>query len=177
MCKSVLIWTLKSTCSVQESYCQILPRKHYNLHSLVAKRYLKCKKFYKSQSYVVYVLKKIRCLRINQKTLWQFHWMDHVFAHSCIFIWQYVKHTISITVLVCQPTIASVLIGFARVPQTKTRQKKKWNSEIWGWLYFGGHESCILCGILSEIYNRFKVDKMPILCSCFLQFHKFLSIW
>ena len=62
-CTDLNIWT----CSIQESYCQMLPRKHYNLHSLVAKRYLKWKKPYHPHNYVVYIPKKMRYLRINQK--------------------------------------------------------------------------------------------------------------
>ena len=99
-----------------------------------------------SNRYTQYVFVKYGLILINQKKLWQFHWMGHFFAHSCIFIWQYLKYTISITVLVCQSIIASVLIGFVRVSLTKTRQKEKWNLEIWGWFYFGGNESCILWG-------------------------------
>ena len=40
-----------------------LTQKTLNLHSLVTKRYLKWKKLYNSHNYVVYVLKKMRCLR------------------------------------------------------------------------------------------------------------------
>ena len=40
-----------------------LTQKTLNLHSLVTKRYLKWKKLYNSHNYVVYVLKKMKCLR------------------------------------------------------------------------------------------------------------------
>ena len=96
-----------------------------------------------SNRYTQYVFVNYGMILINEKKLLQLHWMGHFFAH-CIFIWQYVNYTVSITLLVCQSTIASFLIDFARELQTKTRQLEKWNSEIWGWLYFGGHESCIL---------------------------------
>ena len=43
--KNLLIQTLKSTCSIQERYCQILFRKHYKLYSTVINRYFRWKNF------------------------------------------------------------------------------------------------------------------------------------
>ena len=71
------------------NYCQVLRRKHYNLHSLVAKRYLKWKKLYNSHNYVVYVLKKMRCLRINQKRYDNF--IEWVIFCSLLYIYLTVR--------------------------------------------------------------------------------------
>ena len=133
----------------------------------------------KSNRYTQYVFGKYGMILINQKKLLQFHWMGHFFAHPCIFIWQYVKYTISITLLVCQSTIESVLIGFAGVLQTKARQEEKWNSEIWGWLSFGGHESCysVRRFYLSYLFRYIK-DLKLIKCQHFiLTFYNFMNYY
>ena len=96
-----------------------LTQKTSNLHSLVTKRYLKWKKLYNSHNYVVYVLKKMRCLRKDYFAKLKPFVESNTKVNAVYYCNVLLKNTISEMNRLVKQNEYLFMQGWARVPTAK----------------------------------------------------------